>query len=157
QSYFIRRIDAFLQSKGRRLIGWDEILEGGLAPGATVQSWRGMDGAVAACKMNHDVIVSPTSHCYLDYPLATTPLAQTYTLNPIPEQITPEQAKHVLGVEGNIWSERTPLPADTDRQVFPRLCAIAEIGWSPAGARDFADFSARMKKHLWRLKAMGVV
>src|SRR5262249_52220580 len=114
QSYFIRRMDSFLQKKGRRLIGWDEILDGGLAAGATVQSWRGMDGAIAACRMDHDVIISPTSHCYLDYSLVTTSLEQTYSLDPVPAGIKPEQAKHVLGVEGNIWSERTPLPKDTD-------------------------------------------
>lgn len=165
QSYFIKRVEKFLNSKGRRLIGWDEILEGGLAPNATVQSWRGMDGAIAASTSGHDVISSPNSHCYLDHAqghaageprwMGFAPLEKTYSFEPTPAQLTPEQAKHILGIEGNMWTEYAP-PNLIDRQVFPRLCAIAEIGWSPREARDIGNFTARMQMHYPRLDALGV-
>ncbi len=165
QSYFIRRIEKFLNSKGKRLIGWDEILEGGLAPNATVQSWRGMDGAVAAAQSGHDVICSPTSHCYLDYAQAPlpglpsswgfVPLEVVYAFEPTPPELTTEQARHVLGLEGNIWTERAPQER-VDTQVFPRLCALAEVGWSPKESRDWKDFQRRMETHYRRLDAMGV-
>ncbi|MGE0479681.1 MAG: family 20 glycosylhydrolase [Phycisphaerae bacterium] len=165
QSYFIRRLERFLSSKGRRLIGWDEILEGGLAPNATVQSWRGMDGAIAAATSGHDVIASPTSHCYLDYAqgrnpgepmnMGFLPLEVVYSFEPTPAALTAEQARHVLGVQGNMWTEHAP-PALVDRQVWPRLCAIAECGWTPAARRDFDDFRRRMKTHYQRLDALGV-
>ncbi len=165
QSYFIRRIEKFLNSKGRRLVGWDEILEGGLAPNATVQSWRGMDGAIAAATAGHDVISSPTSHCYLDYPqfpsptmpgwMAITTLEKTYSFEPTPAELTPEQARHILGAEGNMWTERAP-QTRVDHMVFPRLCALAEVTWSPPELRDWDDFAARMKVHYQRLDALGV-
>lgn len=156
QSYFIRRIDKYLASKGRRLVGWDEILEGGLAQGATVQSWRGMDGAVAAAKSGHDVISSPTSHCYLDYNYETTPVEKSYSFEPVPPELSPEQAKHILGGEGNIWAELTPEPADTDRQVFPRLLALSEVFWSPQRERNWNDFRGRLAVDLDRLDSLGV-
>lgn len=165
QSYFIRRIEKFLNRKGRRLIGWDEILEGGLAPNATVQSWRGMDGALAAATSGHDVIASPTSHCYLDYAqvraegeptrMGYIPLERCYEFEPTPAGLTPLQARHILGIEGNMWTEHAPQKR-VDWQVFPRLCALAEVGWSPPEARDWGDFSARMKTHYRRLDALGV-
>ncbi|MFQ5805386.1 MAG: family 20 glycosylhydrolase [Phycisphaerae bacterium] len=165
QSYFIRRIEKFLNAKGRRLIGWDEILEGGLAPNATVQSWRGMRGAIAAATSGHDVVASPTSHCYLDYPQTLQPsapgwmglitLEKIYSFEPTPAELTPAQAKHILGAEGNIWTEHAPQDR-VDHQVFPRLCALAEVTWSPAELRDWDDFSERMKKHYRRLDALGV-
>jgi hexosaminidase len=165
QSYFIRRIEKFLNSKGRRLVGWDEILEGGLAPNATVQSWRGMDGAIAAASSGHDVVSSPTSHCYLDFPqtdssgkpnwMAVTTLEKIYSFEPVPTELTPEQTRHVLGAEANIWSERTP-PDRVDHQVFPRLCALAELTWSPKEARNWDDFAARMQTHYRRLDSQGV-
>lgn len=165
QSYFIRRIEKFLNSKGRRLVGWDEILEGGLAPNATVQSWRGMRGALAAATAGHDVISSPTSHCYLDYAqvrlpgeptwMGYLPLERVYSFEPTPAELTPEQARHVLGLEGNMWTEHAPRER-VDRQVFPRLCALAEVGWSPKELRDWEDFSARMMTHYRRLDALGV-
>jgi hexosaminidase len=165
QSYFIRRIEKFLNSKGRRLVGWDEILEGGLAPNATVQSWRGMQGAIAAATTGHDVISSPTTHCYLDYPqfpnpalppqAAVTTLDKTYSFEPTPADLTPEQVPHILGAEGNMWTERAPQDR-VDHMVFPRLCALAEVTWSPKDARDFSDFAARMKTHYHRLDALGV-
>ena len=165
QSYFVRRIERFLGGKGRRLIGWDEILEGGLAPNATVQSWRGMDGAIAAARAGHDVISSPTSHCYLDYAQWRSPteplqmgyidLEKVYSFEPTPAQLSPDQAAHVLGAEGNLWSEHAP-QARVDHQVFPRLCALAEVTWSPPNVRDWSDFRGRMKTHYRRLDALGV-
>ncbi|MCH7871586.1 MAG: beta-N-acetylhexosaminidase, partial [Planctomycetes bacterium] len=156
QSYFVKRIEKFLNSKGKRLIGWDEILEGGLAPNATVQSWRGMDSAVTAATAGHDVIVSPTSHCYLDYPhvkdakypawMGVTSLEQTYSFEPTPPSLTPEQARHILGAEVNMWTEHAPQKR-VDHQVFPRLCALAEVTWTPKELRDWPNFSERMKTH----------
>lgn len=164
QSYFIRRIEKFLSGKGKRIIGWDEILEGGLAPNATVQSWRGFDGAIAAAGAGHDVISSPTSHCYLDYAqgrgvgepvqMGFIPLEKVYQFEPAPPQLTPAQAKHVLGGEGNLWTEHAP-PELLERQAFPRLCAIAEVLWSPV-PRDYADFQRRLAVHYRRLDAMDV-
>jgi hexosaminidase len=156
QSWFIRRIDRFLADNGRRLVGWDEILEGGLAPGATVQSWRGMEGAVAAATSGHDTIVSPTSHCYLDYNYDRTPIHKSYAFEPIPPQLTAEQARHVLGLEGNIWAEHTPALNDVDRQVWPRLCALSEVAWSDPTGRSFDEFAPRLEVHVGRLKLMGV-
>jgi hexosaminidase len=147
QSYFIRRVERFLNAHGRKLIGWDEILEGGLAPNAAVMSWRGMDGAVAAARAGHDVVASPTSHCYLDYSYEKIDLERAYSFDPIPADLTEEQCKHVLGVQGNMWTELTPTVADVERQIWPRLCALAEVAWSPHGTRDFADFSARLAAH----------
>lgn len=155
QSWFIRQIDKYLDSKGRRLVGWDEILEGGLAPGAIVQSWRGMEGAIAAATAGHDTIVSPTSHCYLDYSYERISIEHAYSFDPIPPQLSEAQARHVIGIEGCIWAERTPELADTDRQVWPRMCALAEVGWSSPDGRDFTEFKRRLQTHLDRLKQMG--
>jgi len=165
QSYFIRRIERFLNSKGRRLIGWDEILEGGLAPNATVQSWRGMKGAIAAATAGHDVVSSPTSHCYINFPQAPDPTApdwmglitleKIYSFEPTPPELTPEQAKHVLGAECNLWTEHAPQER-IDGLAFPRLCALAEVAWSPKERRDWDDFTERLKTHSRRLDALGV-
>lgn len=156
QSYFIKRIDAYLTSKGRQLIGWDEILEGGLAPNAIVQSWRGVKGGIAAASQGHDVIMSPTSHCYLDYSYAGIPLEKAYSFEPVPEELTPEQTRHILGLEGNLWSERVPNQDRLDFQVYPRLCALAEVAWSPKELRDWGNFSKRMEVHFRRLDILGV-
>jgi hexosaminidase len=165
QSYFIRRVEKILNEKGRRLIGWDEILEGGLAPNATVQSWRGMEGALAATTSGHDVISSPTSHCYLDYAqgpgideprfMGFVPLERCYQFEPTPDSLTAEQAVHVLGLEGNVWTEHAP-PALIDRQTFPRLIALAEVGWTPKERRDWMSFQRRLNLHYPRLDALGV-
>ncbi len=165
QAYFIKRMEKFLNDNGRRLVGWDEILEGGLAPNATVQSWRGMKGAIAAATTGHDVVSSPTSHCYLDYPQMRDPsmpgwmgvitLDRIYSFEPTPEELTPEQAKHVLGAEGNIWTERAPQEL-VDRRVYPRLCALSEVTWSPKEHRNWQDFTRRMRPHYGRLDAMDV-
>jgi hexosaminidase len=169
QSYFVRRMDAFLYARGRRLIGWDEILEGGLAPGAAVMSWRGEEGGIAAANAGHDVVMTPNTYAYLDYyqsmdrekePLAIggyLPLEHVYSYEPIPASIAPEKAKHVLGSHCTLWTEYIADPSYLEYMAFPRICAIAEIGWSPAQARDYAGFLARLKGgFLPRLEAMGV-
>ncbi len=155
QSYFIKRIEKFLLSKNRRLIGWDEILEGGLAPQATVQSWRGMEGAIAAATSGHDTIVSPTSHCYLDYSHKRISLEKIYSFEPIPEGLTGEQQRHILGGEGNMWTEYAPQEM-VDFRVWPRLTGLAEVLWSPKNQRDWQDFSKRMKVHYKRFDVLGV-
>lgn len=156
QSYFIKRMAAFLQSKGKRLIGWDEILEGGLASDATVMSWRGMDGGIAAARQGHDVVMTPGSHCYFDYyqgsreiePMAIggyTPLSKVYSFEPIPTDLTTEEAKHVLGAQANVWSEFIPTPEHAEYLVLPRLAALSEVVWSPASLRDWKNFVPRME------------
>ncbi|HUP44876.1 MAG TPA: beta-N-acetylhexosaminidase, partial [Thermoanaerobaculia bacterium] len=147
QSWFIRRMDSFLASKGRRLIGWDEILEGGLAPGATVMSWRGVDGGITAAKAGHDVVMAPTSHVYLDYAQAKEPgeplniggflpLENVYSFEPVPADLTAVEARHVLGAQGNIWTEYIPSPGHVEYMAFPRLVALSEVTWTPAARKD---------------------
>ncbi len=167
QSYFIKRIERILLVKNRRLIGWDEILEGGLAPQATVQSWRGMGGAIAAATSGHDTIVSPTTHCYFDYPhtkkqaalfpgwMGVLPLEKVYSFEPMPEGLTAEQQRHILGGEGNIWTEVAP-QEEVDSRAYPRRTALAEVLWSPKGHRNWEDFSRRLQMHYQRLDIMDV-
>lgn len=160
QSYFIKRIEAFLSSRGRRLIGWDEILEGGLAPGATVMSWRGTLGGIAAARAGHDVIMSPTSHCYFDYyqgqvdePKAIggfLPLEKVYSFEPIPPELKPEEAVHILGAQANLWTEYIQTPQHAEYMLFPRLLALAEVVWSPK-AKKWPDFQSRLVAHYDRL------
>ena len=155
QSYFIKRMEKFVSGRGRKLIGWDEILEGGLVPGATVQSWRGFNGAVAAAKSAHDTIVSPTSHTYFDYGLTYTNLAKVYSFEPVPNTLTEIEARHVLGSEACMWTEFTP-PEKIDSMLYPRIIALSEVLWSPAGERDFAGFRARLGIHYPLLRSLGV-
>lgn len=150
QSWFIRRIGKFLDSHGRRLIGWDEILDGGLAPGATVQSWRGIDGAVAAVRSGHDAIVSPTSHCYFDYPADKLDLATVYSFDPVPPGLNAAERARILGGQLNLWTERIPQDR-VDEMLFPRICAMAECLWSGASKPGFEHFLARLDGHLQRL------
>ena len=154
QSYFITRIEKFLNENGRQLIGWDEILEGGLAPSATVQSWRGEEGGIAAAKSGHDAIMSPTSHCYFDYGLDATDLKEGYHYEPIPAELTLEEAKHILGGECNMWSERAPQEL-VDSKVFPRILAMSEVLWS-SSEKDYENFYSRVQKHYTKLDALGV-
>ncbi|MBI1226547.1 MAG: family 20 glycosylhydrolase [Bacteroidetes bacterium] len=167
QSYFIQRMEKFLNSKGRSIIGWDEILEGGLAPNATVMSWRGTDGGIAAAKQGHDVIMTPTDFCYFDYyqsqdpgePLAIggyLPLDKVYSYNPDPTDLTLEQHQHILGVQCNLWTEYITDMAKLEYMAYPRACALAEIAWSPQATRNYDDFVDRLTYHLKRLEAMGV-
>ncbi|MGC9395137.1 MAG: beta-N-acetylhexosaminidase [Anaerolineae bacterium] len=168
QSYFIRRMDAFLTSHGRRLVGWDEILEGGLAENATVMSWRGVQGGVAAATSGHDVVMAPNTFTYFDYsqsedrdqePLAIggyIPLEGAYAFEPVCEGIDEAHAHHVLGGQGQLWTEYIPTPEHVEYMAFPRLCALAEAVWTPAENRDYADFLARLEEHLHRLDGMNV-
>ncbi|MER6676843.1 beta-N-acetylhexosaminidase [Streptomyces sp. NPDC000983] len=170
QAWFIAHFDSWLSARGRRLIGWDEILEGGLAEGAAVSSWRGYAGGIAAARAGHDVVMCPEQHVYLDYrqaPGADEPvpiayvrtLEDVYRFEPVPPELTEGEARHVLGTQANAWSEVTEDQARVDYQVFPRLAAFAEVAWSelPApGERDFADFERRMAVHYRRLDALGV-
>ncbi|MCP4550144.1 MAG: family 20 glycosylhydrolase [bacterium] len=155
QSWFIRRIGAFLETRNRRLIGWDEILEGGLAPGATVQSWRGTSGAIAAARAGQDAIVSPTSHAYFDYPVGNISLRQVFAFDPVPEELTPAEERFILGGECNLWTERIT-PEGLDVMTFPRLCAMAEKLWSPKDHRTYDDFHLSLTSHYLRLDRLGV-
>jgi len=157
QSYFIRRVQKILAAKGKRLIGWDEILEGGLAPGAVVMSWHGT-GAVglAATQSNNDVVMSPQTPLYFDHSYSANSVEIVYAYNPIPPELTAAQAAHILGVQGNIWTEHIFMPDDVENWTYPRACALAEVGWSAPETRNFNDFRNRLKIHLERLKALGV-
>lgn len=162
QSYFVQRVEKFVNSKGRAVIGWDEILEGGLAPNATVMSWRGVQGGIEAAKQKHNVIMTPSPFCYLDKYQAdpTTepltiggylPLERVYAYEPVPTELSASEQKYIQGVQGNLWTEYLKTPEAVEYQVFPRAIALAEIGWMPAGPRNFEDFSTRLKTHLQRL------
>lgn len=155
QSYFVTRIEKFLNSKGRQIIGWDEILEGGLAPGATVQSWRGTKGAIEAAKMGHDVIVSPTSHCYFDYPIETTDVPKVYSFDPVPPELNAEEVKHVLGTEGNMWTEYAPQEV-IDHRLFPRIVALSEVAWTKLDTKNYDDFNNRLQNHYNKLDELNV-
>jgi len=168
QSWFIRRIESFLLQNGRRLIGWDEILEGGLAPQATVMSWRGVNGGIEAARQGHDVVMTPTSHMYFDYyqgrdrevePLAIggyLPLERVYSYEPVPDELSEVEGKRVLGAQGNVWTEYIKTPEHVDYMAYPRALALAELTWSPLAARNWADFSKRLPAALARLGALGV-
>jgi hexosaminidase len=167
QSYFIQRIEKFLISKGRKLIGWDEILEGGLAPEATVMSWRGTAGGIAAAKEKHDVIMTPNKYVYLDYyqcepegePLAIggyLPLERVYSYNPMPAELTPDEQKYILGVQGNVWTEYIPTTEQMEYMAYPRMFAIAETGWSPERLKDFEEFISRLEILKKRYDAIGI-
>ena len=156
QSYFVKRIEKSVNAHGRTLLGWDEILEGGLAPNAAVMSWRGVEGGIDAARAGHPVVMSPTSHCYFDYDYFTTPTDKVYAYEPVPAELAPEQAKNVLGAQANMWTHLARTDKAIDEQIFPRLCALAEVVWSPADGRNWDDFQERMKAHAARLKSEGV-
>ncbi|MFF3771027.1 beta-N-acetylhexosaminidase [Streptomyces sp. NPDC002232] len=170
QSWFIRHFDRWLAARGRRLIGWDEILEGGLADGAAVSSWRGYAGGIAAAEAGHDVVMCPEQHVYLDHRQApgddepvpigyVRTLEDVYRFEPVPPGLSPEAAAHILGTQANVWTEVMENRSRVDYQVFPRLAAFAEVAWSalPAPpARDYAGFERRMTTHYRRLEALGV-
>ena len=164
QSYFIKRIEKFLISRHRRLIGWDEILEGGLAPEATVMSWRGTDGGIAAARAGHDVVMTPGSHCYFDYYQGTRadepqaiggyiPISKVYQYEPIPDSLTGEQAAHILGAQANVWSEYIPTPEHAEYMTMPRMAAMAEVLWSPKERRDWNEFVPRVEQQMKRYEA----
>lgn len=158
QSYFIRRMEAFVISKKRKMIGWDEILEGGLAPEATVMSWRGEAGGIEAAKMNHDVVMTPGNPVYFDHyqgdpasePLAIggfNTLKRVYDYEPVPKELNEEQAKHVLGAQANLWTEFVTTPSHVLYMVLPRMLALAEVVWSPKEAKNWSSFNERLQRH----------
>jgi len=156
QSWFVQRIEKYLNSKGKKLIGWDEILEGGLAANAAVMSWRGMKGGIAAAKDEHFVVMSPTSHCYFDYTYGRIPTEKVYSFEPVPAVLPNEQHKFILGAQANFWSHIDRTEAKFDRQIFPRYVALSEVVWSPRGHRDWEDFRRRLKVAKKQLKLLGV-
>ncbi|HOW85196.1 MAG TPA: family 20 glycosylhydrolase [Candidatus Aminicenantes bacterium] len=167
QSYFTRRIERFLEGLGKRLLGWDEILEGGIAPRATVMSWRGTEGGIAAARAGHDVVMSPTSHCYIDYyqgdPAVEppgiggyVPLSKIYAFEPVPEVLTAAEAGHILGGQANLWTEYVSDNRHAEYMALPRLAALAEVVWSPRELRDWPGFAARIGGLLPRYAKAGL-
>ncbi|MGM0551477.1 MAG: beta-N-acetylhexosaminidase [Bacteroidota bacterium] len=166
QSWFIKRMEKYLNAHGRKLIGWDEILEGGLAPEASVMSWRGTEGGIKAARMGHDVVMSPNSHCYFDHyqgnpdkePLAIgghTTLKEVYQYRPTPEELDATEALHILGAQGNVWTEYIATPEHLEYMVLPRMCALAEVVWTAPQEPDFSAFYNRLETWLPKLKQVG--
>lgn len=166
QSYFVTRMEKYINSKGRQIIGWDEILQGGLAPNAKVMSWLGEEGGIKAAQQHHEVVMSPHYKYYLDYwqadpysePLAMsgpTTLRTMYEYEPVPEVLTSEEAKYIIGVEGCVWTEYMPTPERVEYMAWPRMCAIAETGWTYSD-KDWDGFTRRLEKHFGRLDGMDV-
>lgn len=155
QSYFIQRMEKYINGKGRTLIGWDEILEGGLAPNAVVMSWRGEEGGIAAAKENHQVIMTPGSHVYLDHSQTKNekevtiggylPIETVYGYEPIPKELNEQQAKYVLGAQGNVWTEYMANPAKVEYMIFPRLSALSEVLWSPKESKNWSQFQTKIE------------
>ena len=167
QSYLIRRMETFLKSKGRRLLGWDEILEGGLAPEATVMSWRGEQGGIDAANMGHDVIMTPGGYCYFDsyqadpatQPLAIggfLPIKKVYAYEPIPSMIDSAKAKHVLGAQACLWTEYIPTTEHLEHMAFPRMLALSEVVWTQRANRSWDDFKQRLQAHYLLLQRLNV-
>jgi len=165
QSYFIQRIEKFLNSHGRNIIGWDEILEGGLAPNATVMSWRGSEGGIAAAQQGHDAIMTPGSHCYLDHyqskPIENEPFAiggftsleKVYSYEPVPKSLSPQEAFHILGAQGNVWTEYMETPEYVEYMILPRMAALSEVNWS--SNKDWELFLRRIQKHFFIYNRLG--
>lgn len=162
QSYFIRRMEKFINSKGKKVIGWDEILEGGLAPNATVMSWRGIKGGIEAAKAHHDVIMTPTDSVYFDFGQgdpAYEPInignyvttERVYNFDPIPKELNADEAKYILGGQANVWTEYMQTPEKVEYMAFPRMLALSEALWSKAEDKNFADFSKRLAAQFPRL------
>ncbi|HEY5971576.1 MAG TPA: family 20 glycosylhydrolase, partial [Pseudoxanthomonas sp.] len=167
QSYLIKRLEKFLVARHKRLIGWDEILEGGLPPEATVMSWRGIEGGIDAANQGHDVVMSPSSELYLDYLQtdspneppgrpATIPLKQVYAFEPVPAALAADKRSHILGLQANTWTEHMRTFARMQHAVFPRIAALAETAWSPQSKKDWEGFVARLPAQLQRYRALGI-
>ena len=168
QSYFIRRTEKFLATRGRRLVGWDEIQEGGLAAGATMMAWRDVKWAISAARDGHDVVMAPTSHTYFDYNEGTTEeegekigrgplkLSKVYSFEPVPAELEPQFQSHVLGAQGQLWSEHLQGWSKFEFRAWPRLSALAEVVWSPREKRDYADFKNRLPALLARFDRLGM-
>ena len=167
QGWFIQRIEKFLEAHGRRLIGWDEVLQGGVGPDATIMSWRGINGGVTAAKAGHDVVLSPAPSLYFDFrqaegrnepsgrnPIVT--LRDVYDFDPAPAELTADERRHIIGVQANVWTEYIREQDNVGYAVFPRAAAVAELAWSPAAAHDRAGFLARMPAELGRYAALGL-
>ena len=166
QSYLIERVERFVNSKGRNIIGWDEILEGGLAPNATVMSWRGTDGGIKAVRAGHKAIMTPGEFCYLDsyqdaphtQPQAFggyLPIEKVYSYNPVPDSLSHQEAAFIYGVQGNVWAEYIPTEQQNEHMIYPRILAIAEIGWSPQEKRDYTQFRTRALNAVKQLREKG--
>ncbi|MGH2665790.1 glycoside hydrolase family 20 protein [Flavobacterium sp.] len=167
QSYFIKRIEKFINAKGRKIIGWDEILEGGLAPNAAVMSWRGTEGGIAAAKQHHFAVMTPGSHCYFDHyqgepknePVAIggyTTVEKVYSYEPTPATLSPDEAKYILGAQGNVWTEYMDNPKHVEYMIMPRMAALAEVVWGTSDAANYKDFQNRLVKHFVLLDKMDV-
>lgn len=167
QSYFIKRIEKFLNANNKKLIGWDEILEGGLAPDATVMSWRGVKGGIEAAKQGHDVVMTPGTHCYFDHyqgspdkePLAIgghTTLSKVYQFDPTVSSLTAKEAEHILGGQANLWSEYIPTTSHSEYMLYPRLTALSETLWSAKKHRNWNNFASRIKKMFKRYSTLGI-
>lgn len=167
QSYFVQRMEKFVNSKGRKIIGWDEILEGGLAPNAAVMSWRGTEGGIAAAKQNHFVVMTPGDYCYFDHyqldpvtqPLAIggfTSLEKVYSFDPTPAELTPEEATYILGAQANVWTEYIATEQQVEYMIFPRLLALSEVLWGTANPSQFPQFKQRVAKHLESFDRQGI-
>lgn len=167
QSYFVERVEKFVNSKGRQIIGWDEILDGGLAPNATVMSWRGMAGGIAAAQSGHDVIMTPGAFCYFDKYQAdpanepTTiggylPLKSVYQFEPVPPELTLEETKHILGAQANVWTEYMPTSESVEYMSFPRASAMSEVAWGSKGNRNWESFRRRMPADFERYAQLNI-
>ena len=167
QSWFIRQMDAFLTAHQRRLVGWDEILEGGLAENAVVMSWRGVKGGIEAARAGHDVVMAPSSNTYLDYaqsndpgePVgqrAVLPLETVYAYEPVPQELEPQFAGHILGAQAQVWTEYMATPKDVEYMAFPRLTALAEVVWTPKERKDYASYLSRLTADTERLRVLDV-
>jgi len=157
QAYFTQRSGAMLRKLNKRMIGWDEILEGDIDEDAAVMSWRGTERGIAAARRGHDVVMTPASHLYFDHyqnDPATEPkafesistLSNVYSFDPVPRELSPEEASHILGVQANLWTEYVPTPAHAEHMALPRMAALSEIAWSDRGGRDWQTFSSRVKE-----------
>ncbi len=167
QSYFIQRVEKTVNKLGKKLIGWDEILEGGLAGNAAVMSWRGEDGGIKAAEMNHYVVMSPNTYCYLDLKqgdaelepklgYSECKLSTCYSYNPLPEELSKDKLKYILGVQGNLWGESIQSEENANYMLFPRLQAIAEVGWTPARMRSWTDFVYRIESDMKWMHSQGI-
>ncbi|SFS95113.1 hexosaminidase [Sphingobacterium wenxiniae] len=167
QSYFITRMEKYINGKGKKIIGWDEILEGGLAPNATVMSWTGIQGGIEAAKSGHDAIMTPASHVYFDYyqgnpetePAAFNAqirLEKVYSYDPIPQELTSEQSKHILGAQANMWTEYIPTFKQVQHMLFPRLMALSEVTWGTSNPEDYKGFEKRVVQHFKILDRKGI-
>lgn len=172
QTYLISRIENFLATKNRKIIGWDEITEGGLSPNATVMCWKGFDGAITAAKQGHDAIIAHSKYTYLDHyqsepyleplawaglvPFGYTTLQKSYSLDPIPPQLTKDEAKHIIGVQGNLWFEYIRTTAHMDYMAFPRLSALSEVMWTEPSRKNWEDFKWKMETQYERYEELGI-